>query len=124
MQGAEQPPLARVILAFALGIIFLATGASKLIDHAQAAADFRRWDLPAPSELTIAVGVFELCAAALLMANLSTRRVATLLATEMAVAVAVAGRVDGGAQLIVPLAVAALCLVLAWTSRPERVPAR
>jgi hypothetical protein len=42
----------------------------------------------------------------------------------MAVALALAGRADGGAQLIVPPALAALCLVLAWVSSSrERVPA-
>jgi hypothetical protein len=59
------------------------------------------------------------------MANVATRRVALALAVEMAVAFATAGRVDGGAQLIVPPAVAALCLVLAWAARADaRVPAR
>ena len=115
-----QPPLARTILAFALGIVFLATGSSKLIDHSAAVADFERWGLPAPSALTVAVGIFELCAAALLMANIATRRVALLLACEMAAAFAIAGRSDGGIQLVVPPAVAALCLVLAWASRPSR----
>jgi uncharacterized membrane protein YphA (DoxX/SURF4 family) len=117
--GHGQPPLARTILAFALGIVFLATGSSKLIDHSAAVADFDRWGLPAPSALTIAVGVFELCAAGLLMANIAVRRVALVLACEMAAAFAIAGRVDGGVQLVVPPAVAALCLLLAWASRPS-----
>jgi uncharacterized membrane protein YphA (DoxX/SURF4 family) len=123
--GDGQPPLARTILAFALGIVFLATGSSKLIDHAAAVADFSRWGLPMPSALTIAVGVFELCGAALLMANVATRRVALALALEMAAAFAIAGREDGGVQLLVPPVVAAVCLGLAWASRPShRVAAR
>jgi uncharacterized membrane protein YphA (DoxX/SURF4 family) len=117
--GSGQPPLPRTILAFALGIVFLATGSSKLIDHSAAVADFARWGVPAPSAVTIAVGVFELCAAGLLMANLATRRVATALAVEMAAAFAIAGRADGGVQLLVPPAVAALCLLLARASRPK-----
>jgi uncharacterized membrane protein YphA (DoxX/SURF4 family) len=118
--GDGQPSLARTCLAFALGIVFLATGSSKLIDHAAAVEDFTRWGIPAPSTLTIAVGIFELCAAALLVANVATRRVALLLAVEMAAAFAIAGREDGGVQLLVPAAVAALCLGLAWGSRPSR----
>ena len=118
--ASGQPPLARTILAFALGIVFLASGSSKLIDPSAEVADFERWGLPVPSALTIGVGVFELCAAALLMANVATRRVALLLAGEMAAAFAIAGRIDGGIQLVVPSAVAALCLVLAWASRPSR----
>jgi uncharacterized membrane protein YphA (DoxX/SURF4 family) len=118
--GEGQPPLARTILAFALGIVFLAAGSSKLIDHAAAVDDFSRWGIPASSALTIAVGVFELCAAALLMADLATRRVAMALAVEMAGAFAIAGRADRGIQLVVPPAVAALCLVLAWASRSSR----
>jgi uncharacterized membrane protein YphA (DoxX/SURF4 family) len=125
MEHRAEPPLARTTFAFALGIVFMATGASKLIDHAGAVADFTRWGLPAPAALTIAVGVFELGAAALLMLNVATRKVALALAVEMAVAFAVAGRADGGVQLVVPPAVAALCLMLAWASRAdERVPAR
>ena len=54
------------------------------------------------------------------MANLATRRVALALAVEMAAAFAIAGRADGGVQLLVPPAVAALCLGLAWASRPGR----
>jgi len=124
MPAPAQPPFARICFAFALGIVFLAAGAGKLIDHQQAVAEFTRWGLPAPGALTLAVGIFELCAAALLMAGVATRRVALALALEMAVAFAVAGRVDGGAQLIVPPALAALCLGLAWTSHaPERVRA-
>jgi uncharacterized membrane protein YphA (DoxX/SURF4 family) len=125
MQQPAETPLARTTFAFALGIVFLATGASKLIDHTGAAADFARWGVPAPSTMTIAVGVFELAAAGLLMLNVATRRVALALAIEMAMAFAIAGRVDGGVQLVVPPAVAALCLMLAWASRDhERVAAR
>jgi uncharacterized membrane protein YphA (DoxX/SURF4 family) len=125
MKRQVQPTLARTCFAFALGMVFLATGASKLIDHAGAVADFTRWGLPDPAALTIAVGIFELGAAALLMADVATRRVALAMAVEMAIAFAVAGRADGGVQLVVPAAVAALCLILAWASRAdERVPAR
>jgi putative oxidoreductase len=125
MHGSAEPPFARICFAFALGIVFLAAGAGKLIDHQQAVADFTRWGLPAPGALTVAVGIFELCAAALLMAGVATRRVALALALEMAAAFAIAGRVDGGAQLIVPAALAGLCLGLAWLSQPrERVAAR
>jgi uncharacterized membrane protein YphA (DoxX/SURF4 family) len=125
MSDSSQQPLARTIFAFALGIVFLAAGASKLIDHQQAVVDFTRWGLPAPGALTIAVGIFELCAAALLMAGVAVRRVAVALTLEMVVAFAVAAPVDGGGQLVVPPALAALCLGLAWMSQPrERVAAR
>ena len=119
----SQTALARTIFAYAVGLMFLAAGASKLIDHQQAVDDFTRWGLPAPAALSLAVGVWEMCAAGLLMAGLATRRVALALAAEMAVAFAMAGRVDGGVQLVVPPALAVLCLTLAWLSPPrERVP--
>ena len=122
LRGRSQPPLARTIFTFALGIIFVAAGASKLIDHHQAVLDFTRWGVPAPDVLTIVVAIFELCAAALLMAGVAVRRVAVALAVEMLAALAFAGPVDGGGQLIVPPALAALCLGLAWLSGPrERV---
>ena len=110
-----QPPLARTCFAFALALIFAAAGASKLIDHQTAVDDFTRWGLPAPAALSIAVGVWEVCAAALLMAGVAARRVA----------LAFAGRADGGPQLVVSSALAVLCLALAWLSPPgERVPAQ
>jgi uncharacterized membrane protein YphA (DoxX/SURF4 family) len=124
LRGRSQPPLARSIFTFALGIVFVAAGASKLIDHHQAVLDFTRWGVPAPDVLTVAVAIFELCAAALLMVGIAVRRVAVALAVEMLAAFAFAGPVDGGGQLIVPPALAALCLGLAWLSAPrERVAA-
>jgi putative oxidoreductase len=115
-----QPALARTYLAFALALVFLAAGASKLIDHHQAVLDFTRWGLPAPGALSIAVGLFEIAGAALLMAGVATRAVASALAVEMILALIVAGPVDGGVQLVMPSALAALCLGLAWVSRPAR----
>ena len=119
MGGRSQPPLARSIFTFALAIVFVAAGASKLIDHHQAVIDFTRWGVPAPSVTTVAVAIFELCAAGLLIAGVAVRRVALALAIEMVVAFAVAGPVDGGGQLVVPPALAALCLGLAWMSAPR-----
>jgi uncharacterized membrane protein YphA (DoxX/SURF4 family) len=125
MNGRSQPPVAQAIFGFALAIVFVAAGASKLIDHQQAVVDFTRWGLPAPGTLSIIVAIFELGAAALLIAGIAVRRVAVALAVEMVVALAVAGPVDGGGQLIVPPALAALCLGLAWVSQSrERVAAR
>jgi uncharacterized membrane protein YphA (DoxX/SURF4 family) len=125
MSGRPQPPLAHTIFSFALAIVFVSTGASKLIDHQQAVIDFTRWGLPAPGVLTVVIALFELCAAALLMAGVAVRRVAIALALEMVVALAVAGPVDGGGQLVVPPTLAALCLGLAWISQQrERVAAR
>jgi uncharacterized membrane protein YphA (DoxX/SURF4 family) len=119
MKDASQPPLAQSIFSFALAIVFVAAGASKLIDHQQAVVDFTRWNLPAPEVLTVVVAIFELSCAALLMAGIAVRRVALALAVEMLAALAVAGPVDGGGQLVVPPALAALCLVLAWISQPR-----
>jgi uncharacterized membrane protein YphA (DoxX/SURF4 family) len=124
MKDSTQPPLAQTILAFALAIVFVAAGASKLIDHQQAVVDFTRWNLPAPEVLTVVVAIFELCCAALLMGGVAVRRVAVALAVEMIVAFAVAGPIDGGGQLVVPPALAALCLLLAWITQPrERMAA-
>ena len=125
MTGRSEPPLARTIFTFALGLVFVAAGASKLIDHHQAVVDFTRWGVPEPGVTSVAVAIFELGAAALLMAGIAVRRVALALAVEMLAALALAGPVDGGGQLVVPPALAALCLGLAWTSQPkERVAAR
>jgi uncharacterized membrane protein YphA (DoxX/SURF4 family) len=125
MPAPAQPPMARTCFAFALGIVLLAAGASKLIDHTQAIADFTRWGLPAPGALTIAVGVFEIGASALLMVGVAVRPIALALAVEMLAALAIAGPVDGGAQLVVPPGLALACMLLAWIWRPpQRVPAR
>jgi putative oxidoreductase len=132
MPDEAQPTIPRTVLAFALAIVFTATGASKLIDHAEAAADFARWGVPHAGTMAVAVGIFELAGAALLMMGVATRRVALALAAEMGLALAIAGSADGGLQLVVPPAIGVLCLVLARAARPapraeprrERLPAR
>jgi uncharacterized membrane protein YphA (DoxX/SURF4 family) len=117
---ASQTSMARTSFAFAIAIVFLAAGAGKLIDHAQAVEDFTRWGLPMPGALTIVVGIFELAAAGLLMAGVALRPVALALAVEMAAALAIAGPVDHGAQLVVPPVLIAACLLLALIVRPPR----
>jgi putative oxidoreductase len=117
--------LAQTAFAFGLGLVFAATGATKLLLPDGPVADFQRWGLPAPHVLVAVAGVLELGGALLLIGDVGVRAAGSMLAVEMSLAGLVAGTHDGGVQLVVPpmLIVGCLGLVLA-RSRALRVVAQ
>jgi uncharacterized membrane protein YphA (DoxX/SURF4 family) len=105
----------RVVLAairIVLGVVFTFEGAQKLMDHDAFAVRFDRWGLPDPSLLVWVVGGIEVVCGVVLLLGLLTRAAALVLLLEMLVAVATAGRVDRGAQLVVPPLLALACMIL------------
>jgi uncharacterized membrane protein YphA (DoxX/SURF4 family) len=117
--------LAQTAFAFGLGLVFAATGATKLLLPDGSVADFHRWGLPAPHVLVAVAGVLELGGALLLIGDVGVRAAGSMLAIEMSLAGLVAGTHDGGVQLVVPpiLIVGCVGLVLA-RSRALRVVAQ
>jgi uncharacterized membrane protein YphA (DoxX/SURF4 family) len=117
--------LAQTAFAFGLGLVFAATGATKLLVPDGPVADFHRWGLPAPHVLVAVAGVLELGGALLLIGDVGVRAAGSMLAIEMSLAGLVAGTHDGGVQLVVPpiLIVGCVGLVLA-RSRALRVVAQ
>jgi putative oxidoreductase len=99
------------ILRIAAGIVFLAFGSGKFLRHGAEAASFARYGIPLPELAAYAVGALEIAGGLALLLGLFVRPVALLLAANLVVAVATAGRIDGG---LVNLGLApALIVVLA-----------
>jgi uncharacterized membrane protein YphA (DoxX/SURF4 family) len=80
----------------AVGLFFVAASTSKFTDHAAEVEDFRHWGVPVPEISTYLAGVIELVGGAALVVGLLTRLAAYVLGLNLAVAIATAGRVDGG----------------------------
>ena len=105
----------RIVLAairIAIGILLASEGIRKLLDHDAYVARFDRWGLPEPSTLVWVAGAVETFCGVILILGLLTRAAALVLLVEMLVAVATAGRVDGGAHLVVPPILALGCMIL------------
>ena len=101
-------------MRLAVGATFLGVGVTHFGSHASEVADFRRWQLPWPDVAPYAVGTFEVVVGALLLLGVRPRVAAALLACESVGIVATAGRIDGGAQLVLPpiLLVASLAVAV------------
>jgi len=96
-----------------VGLVFVASGLTKFADHAQAAVDFARWNVPLAGSAAYAVGGLELVGGALLLLGVATRLVAMPLLAVMVGAVVTAGLTEGGAHLVLPPALALLCALFA-----------
>jgi putative oxidoreductase len=109
-RGARGVVLA--VLRIAVGLAFVAIGASRLVDHAAAVEDLVRWGIPAPDVVVYILAVLEVALGAVLVLGLSTRLAAGILLVEMLATVATAGRVERGWFLVVPPLLALLSLIL------------
>jgi putative oxidoreductase len=78
------------------GVLFVSFGAGKFADHMAESADFDRYGLPWPDASVYLAGTIEVVCGVLLVAGLLTRLAALALAGNLVVAIATAGRVDGG----------------------------
>ena len=85
------------VLRVVAGLVFLGFGPGKFRHHAAEASSFERYGIPFPDAATYAVGVLEIAGGAALLIGLLVRPVALVLAGNLVVAVATAGRIDGGA---------------------------
>jgi putative oxidoreductase len=94
----------------AAGVVFLGFGPGKLVRHGAEASAFDRYGIPLADATTYAVGVLEIAGGAALVLGLLVRPVALVLAMNLVVAVATAGRIDGGAVNLVlaPMLIAVL----------------
>jgi len=91
-----QTARAVAILRIGAGLVFVAFSLGKFTRHAAEAAAFDRYGIPLADVATYLVGATELVCGLLLVAGLATRPAALALALDMAVAIATAGRIDGG----------------------------
>jgi len=123
------PALLLTATRVVVSVVFLAVGVDHLVHHEREAEAFDRWGLPFPAAANLATGCAELVLGTMLLLGVATRGAAALLACVMVGAIATAGRVDGGYQLVVPPLLCAACLALAWFGggrwqlRPRTAPA-
>jgi putative oxidoreductase len=97
------------VLRVTAGAVFLAFGPGKFVRHAAEASSFERYGIPFADAATYAVGALEIVGGVALVLGLLVRPVALVLAANLVVAVATAGRIDGGA---VNLGLAPVLIVL------------
>lgn len=106
----------------ASGLVFLAFGAGKFVNHASETSSFQAYGLPWPNLFTGAVGVLELVGGVLLLAGVATRLVALLLAGDMIGAIVVSGILRGetiSLTLAPLLLVAMVALAVCGPGRPS-----
>ena len=109
------------IARVAAGLVFLGFGPGKFLHHAAEASAFARYGVPIPDVATYAVGTLEILGGIALIAGFLVRPVALALAANLLVAVATAGRIDGGAvHLGVAPALIAVLVALALVGSGPR----
>ena len=98
------------------GLVFLAFGAGKFVNHAAETHSFRAYGLPSPALVTGAIGVLELACGALLIAGRATRLAALLLAGDMIAAIVLSGILRGETVSITlaPALLAAMVVLVAF----------
>lgn len=109
------PAFAATLVRIVTGVLFISIGIGKFADHAKEAVDFDRYGVPLPDVAVYVSGTIEVVCGVLLILGLLTRVAAALLAANLAVAIATAGRVEGGSfNLGVAPAMLIAMLFLVW----------
>ena len=111
------PPRARgAVLRVVAGLVFLGFGPGKFVRHEAEASAFERYGIPFADATTYAVGALEIAGGLALVAGLLVRPVSVVLAGNLTVALATAGRIDGGAVNLVlaPAVIVALVALVLW----------
>jgi putative oxidoreductase len=97
------------------GVLFITFSIGKFADHAKEAVDFDHYGVPFPDAAVYLSGTIEFVCGVLLVLGLLTRVAAVLLAANLVVAIATAGRVEGGSfHLGVGPAMLLAMLFLVW----------
>ena len=104
--GTRSLDLAR----WASGLVFVAFGIGKFVNHAAEAVSFDGYGLPAPGTVAYVIGIVEIAGGALLLAGVGVRPAALVLAGNMATAIVVSGFAKG--ELISLTLAPALLLVM------------
>jgi uncharacterized membrane protein YphA (DoxX/SURF4 family) len=115
---------ARALLAIRVlsGVVFVAFGAGKFVNHSSELASFKAYGLPAPELFVVAIGVIEIVGGVLLIAGWLVRPTALVLAGNMVGAIIVSGFAKG--EIIsLTLAPAELIAMLVLLSQRAARPA-
>ena len=109
--GAWATTVVRVVA----GVLFVSFSTGKFTDHMMESVDFERYGVPWPDGAVYLAGTVELLGGLLLIVGLLTRPAALVLACNLVVAIATAGRVEGGTfHLGVGPAMLVAMLFLVW----------
>ena len=109
------PAWAVAIARVAAGAVFIAFSIGKFVRHGAESAALERYGIPLADAATYLVGVLELAGGLALVLGVGTRLAAVALAFDMAVAIATAGRIEGGpVHLGLAPALLAVMLALIW----------
>ena len=114
-----RPALAALVVRLAAGVTSRLRR-RQLHGHAAEAAAFVRYGVPLADVMTYAVGALELGGGVLLAAGLLTRPVALALAGNFCVAVATAGRIEGGPVHLVVAPSLLVCMAFLVAVGPGR----
>jgi uncharacterized membrane protein YphA (DoxX/SURF4 family) len=104
------------------GVVFVAFGAGKFINHGAELASIKSYGLPAPELFVIVIGLIELVGGALLIANRLVRPTALLLAGDMIGAIIISGIARGEiiSLTVAPAELIAMIVLLCQrTARPS-----
>ena len=115
----KQPFVPMIVLALIrtfVGVFFVFVGLVKLARYGTAVAAFAHWGIPAPNTAVIVFAALEIVCGGMFALGALTRPAGLLLATLAIIALATAGRVDGGIYLVVPLILFGACTFFAWRS--------
>jgi uncharacterized membrane protein YphA (DoxX/SURF4 family) len=99
-----------------VGLAFVAAAVDEIVEHAQFAILFGRWQLPHPEISVFFVAAVEIVCGALLTLGALVRPAALVLATFMVGEMLTAGRIDGGVHFIVPPILFVVLVFYAWRS--------
>jgi putative oxidoreductase len=113
--------VAALAVRVASGAVFVSFSLGKFVRHGAEADAFDRYGIPIPDVATYVAGGVELVGGVLLIVGLMTRPAALALAANMVVAIATAGRIDGGpVHLGLAPALLACMLYLVWVGGGAR----
>lgn len=85
------------------GVVFVPAGLGKFVNHSAYIERFDRWGIPAPGAAAYLAGTVEVLAGLLVLLGVAPRAAALSLCGVMAVALATAGRIDGGRDVWLPI---------------------
>jgi uncharacterized membrane protein YphA (DoxX/SURF4 family) len=102
----------------AAGLVFLAFGAGKFVNHTSEVASFDKYGLPVPDAFVYAIGALEVVGGLLLIAGVMVWLAALALAGDMVGAIVVSGFKEGEIiSLTLAPALLAAMLFLLWRAR-------
>ncbi len=103
-------------LRMAAGAVFVVFGAGKFVTFSSEVDHFEAFGLPWPTAAVVLAGLVEIVGGLMLLLGLLVRPAAVILAIDMALAIATAGRVEGGLlHLGLAPALLLLMLAIAWS---------